>query len=140
MSIWIIFMKKTPSVPLSLFLPVLLTILAGCGRLQEPVVLDTGGMRHVIEMEASNFSFAPNNLQAHRDDTLLLRLNNSTGAEHNITIRGPAGEIVSSMDLPAGKTTSVSLGLSRAGEYTFYCDKPFHGPLGMRGRITAVPL
>jgi len=36
------------------------------------------------------------------------------------------------------KTAEIRITLSEAGEYNFYCDKPFHSSFGMKGQIEVV--
>jgi plastocyanin len=89
-----------------------------------------------VAVEASSFEFRPNAIRARAGETLLLRVKNTAGMEHNLTVLDPQGKIVAGVDLPAGQTTEVRLPPLAAGTYPFYCDKPLHPSFGMKGEIT----
>lgn len=121
----------------SLVLVGLAAMLAGCARPQKEVVLAPGDK--VIEMKASSFGFDPNLIRARQGDRLILVVENVSGMRHNITLKNPAGDIVFSEDLPAHETVRTEISLPQVGEYSFYCDKPMHPALGMKGRLVAEP-
>lgn len=110
-------------------------MIAGCVGLQEQVVLAPEPKEQVVAMRASSFYFEPNNLKAYAGDTVIFKVQNLSGIGHNFTITGIGGEIVAEVDLPANETTEVKVGFKEAGNYKFYCDKPFHTTLGMQGQV-----
>ncbi len=120
----------------------LLVLLAGCGGHKQVVnVTPAAGQKMsvemTLEMKASSFDFAPSVIIAQKGSTLVLNITNVSGEAHNITVKNPAGKIIKSEDLPAHKTVTVQIRLATAGFYPFYCDKPFHTTLGMKGHIEA---
>lgn len=86
-------------------------------------------------MEASSFDFKPNYIQAHQGDRIVFEIKNVSDSEHDFTIKNPRGEILKSVDLPPHATVNVPIAVDEAGTYPFYCDKPFHSSLGMKGKV-----
>jgi plastocyanin len=113
-------------------------MLAGCGGLQKQVALAPEKTEQVVQMKASSFSFEPNNLKAYAGDTVDFKIENLSGRAHNLTMAAPGGETIKDVDLPAYETTDIKVTLTTAGTYEFYCNKPFHKSLGMKGQVVAV--
>ena len=113
----------------------LLAIVA-CARLGAPVTAKSPEEgKRLIHLEASSFKFKPNNIRVPEPGPLTLAVENISDAEHNITIKNPKGHVLKSVNLPPKKKISVTLDLTDPGKYEFYCDKPFHDTLGMKGQI-----
>jgi uncharacterized cupredoxin-like copper-binding protein len=108
----------------------------GCSHVQAPVkpTVAEGG-KQVVEMKASSFSFDPNNIEAKQGETLTIKVRNVSSSAHNLTIKDPKGKIVQSVDLPPNETVTMAVELPEAGTYEFYCNKPLHTTLGMKGEI-----
>lgn len=90
-----------------------------------------------IKME--NFRFEPDTVRARKGESMTLRLVNTAGFGHNMTILTPSGQRLVSIDVPARESASLKITLSEAGTYPFYCNRTFHSFLGMNGRIEAAP-
>ncbi len=88
-----------------------------------------------IDMRAGDFAFAPNILKVKGTGSITLRINNDSGTAHDLTIRDPAGKVMTKVELPPGKTATATVSLAAPGIYKFDCSKPFHATLGMTGRI-----
>lgn len=123
-------------VPLAIFYVAAFLALAGCatGQSGKSVVSVPKG-QEAVAIEASNFNFQPNEIQLSKKGTLKLNVKNTSSATHNITIKNPRGEVIKSVDIPVGETVPVTVDLPEAGVYEFYCNKPFHAAMGMKGRI-----
>jgi plastocyanin len=115
---------------------IILTVAACAGVQQKPVVLEPGEKTLLIKVE--NFKFEPNDIKANRGDVLTVRLENAASAKHNLTIKSPQGATLVSVDIPAMGTISVKVTLAETGTYHFYCAKPFHSTMGMKGTIEVV--
>lgn len=114
--------------------------LSGCLVLQTPVMSrPSEGLERTVEMQAAEYAFDPNNIEALEGDQIRFLVTNADDKEHNITFTDPAGEQLESRDLPPQTTVRIHLTLMKPGKYKFSCNKPFHGMLGMKGQITAVP-
>ena len=114
----------------------LLFALSSCSHLQAPVKPKASeGKTKVVEMAASSFGFDPNNIEASQGDLLVILVINRSSISHNLTIKDPQGRVIQSVELPEKQTVRVELGLALAGTYDFYCDKPLHPALGMKGQI-----
>ena len=113
---------------------VMVLAVAACASVQQkPTVIESGEKTLVIKVES--FKFEPNDIKAHRGDILTLKLENIASVEHNLTIKTPQGATLVSVDIPAKDTVSVGINLAENGIYPFYCDKPLHPTLGMKGKI-----
>jgi uncharacterized cupredoxin-like copper-binding protein len=111
-----------------------------CARLQAPVKPTAAeGGKQVVDMKASNFSFDPNNIEAKPGETLLFKITNLSSIAHNLTIKDPKGQIMQTADLPPNETVTMAVALPEAGTYQFYCNKPLHATLGMKGEIQVRP-
>jgi plastocyanin len=118
----------------------ILFITASCSRVQAPIKPTVAeGDKQVVEMKASSFSFDPNNIEAKQGDTLLIKIRNVSSTAHNLTLKDPKGRIIQSADLPPNETVTMAVELPVAGTYEFYCDKPLHPTLGMKGKIQVGP-
>jgi uncharacterized cupredoxin-like copper-binding protein len=102
-------------------------------RDQGVVAFRSGGTSDRIENE-------PRNREGKVDGpgTLPLHIKNVSSMEHNFTLKNPEGEIIKSVNLPEGETVTVEIDLPRPGTYPFYCDRPFHASLGMKGVVKVV--
>lgn len=86
-------------------------------------------------MTASNFKFEPAVIQARVGDNLSLEIRNTASGAHNFTLKDPKGQILKSYDLPPNQKITVRVSLREPGVYEFFCDKPFHSTMGMKGRL-----
>jgi plastocyanin len=123
-------------IPLASFYVAALLALAGCatGQSGKSVVSVPKG-QEAVAMEASDFNFQPSEIQLTKKGTFKLNVKNTSSATHNITIKNPRGEVIRSVDIPVGETVPVTVDLPEVGVYEFYCDKPLHATMGMKGRI-----
>jgi len=112
---------------------------AGCAARGEPAKLTAAPGKKTVPMTASNFKFDPSAIEALKGDKLVFEIRNASSAAHNFTIKDPGGRIIESVDLPGNQTVSVEISLREAGIYEFYCDKPFHPTMGMKGRVKSLP-
>ena len=122
-----------------MLLAVVLAIV-GCTGLGTPVTVKSPEVGStVIHLKASSFEFEPNNIRVPKSGPLTLEVENISGTEHNITIKNPEGQVLKSFSLPPKKTISETVDLFGPGKYEFYCDRPFHAILGMKGQIQVGP-
>jgi plastocyanin len=110
--------------------------LSSCSHLHAPVKpMASEGKTKVVEMAASSFEFDPNNIEASQGDLLVIMVMNHSSISHNLTVKDPQGRVIQSVGLPEKQTVRIELALTLAGTYEFYCDKPLHPALGMKGQI-----
>ncbi len=116
-----------------------LLFILGCASRQPQVeaVLTQG--EKTIDMKVSSYEFKPNNIKANQGDTIVLNITNISGSQHNFTIKDPGGKIIHNVELLPNKTEHVRITFTEKGTYDFYCDKPFHPTLGMKGRVEVGP-
>lgn len=116
-----------------------LFVLGACaGGQEKPQEVSAKAGERKIAMTASSFKFEPSAIRVKGTGPLVMEVKNVAGIEHNVTVKGPAGKVLKSADLPANSTTKVDLTLSEKGTYEFYCDKTMHTTLGMKGVIEVV--
>jgi plastocyanin len=111
------------------------TLLTSCAGVRGPAVRPTED--GLVVIRAENYRFTPDLIEVETGTPVILHVANITGTTHNITIEDPEGLVLIDHDLPARSALSIELNLERPGAYPFYCDKPLHPTLGMRGRIVA---
>jgi plastocyanin len=129
--------KTLRTLSLSIF-AVLILAAAGCAGRATPVKMTAAPGKKTVAMTAGNFKFEPSAIEALRGDTLVFEIANTSSTTHNFTIKDPGGHIIESVDLPGKKSVSVEIPLPEPGTYEFYCDKPFHPAMGMKGRVHAL--
>jgi uncharacterized cupredoxin-like copper-binding protein len=116
----------------------LLFVLSACAGLQQQVTVGSVEGAKTIAMEASSFKFTPNNIKGYQGDELTIKITNVSDVGHDFTMKDPQGQIIKSVALPSKQTVEIKITLSEAGEYDFYCDKPFHSSFGMKGQVEVV--
>ena len=122
----------------SLFLPILLLLAPGCsGSPEVPRETSFPPEGSMVVLKAKNYSFTPVFLHARAGEDLLLEVENLSRSDHNLTVEGPEGRTIRSVDLPAREKIVVKIRLKRRGKYPFYCDQPLHATMGMKGAIAA---
>jgi plastocyanin len=113
----------------------LLIIVSACAHLQAPISAEEG--RNVVEMTVSDFKFEPNNITARPGATITFRIHNVSGTTHNFTLKDPDGSMMQNVDIPPKGSVDVKATFSKAGTYTFHCNKTGHSELGMKGQVVA---
>jgi len=109
-------------------------IVAACaGAPQKPVSLGAG--ERELSMKVDSLYFEPNYIKAHRGDILTIKMESVARIDHNLTIQTPQGKTLLRVDIPAKGTATAKVNLAEVGTYNFYCDKPLHAGMGMKGRI-----
>jgi plastocyanin len=117
---------------------VFVLILFSCAELQKQVILDQEKKENITVVKVHNYKFEPNNFFTYEGTTILFKIENVTISEHNFTLTDPEGAVIEDVDIPRDKTIEIKVTFSRTGIYNFYCNKPFHSALGMKGQIEVV--
>ncbi|MDT7537861.1 MAG: Cupredoxin-like domain [Actinomycetota bacterium] len=79
----------------------------------------------------NNFVFAPAALTGSPGQKLTIHLTNSSGTEHNFTLKDQK----LNTDVGSGKNADVTVTVPASGQLTFVCE--YHASKGMQGTITA---
>ena len=108
---------------------------SACAGLQKQVTVDHTERERTVMMKAGNFKFEPNNILTYRGDTINFEVENVSDAEHNFTVTDPEGDVLQSVDIPAGKKVNIAVTFSEDGIYHFHCNEFLHSFLGMKGRV-----
>jgi uncharacterized cupredoxin-like copper-binding protein len=83
-----------------------------------------------VDVEASNFQFAPSRIDVGKGEEIALALQSADGP-HDFAVDG-LGLVA---DVSGGETTKQRLRVDAAGTYTFYCTIPGHRDGGMEGSL-----
>jgi uncharacterized cupredoxin-like copper-binding protein len=100
----------------------------------------------VINIQLSEYKFAPMQLTLERGQAYLLHLTNSGGKSHDLSAKaffqtvalapGSAAKVKDgAFDLDEGESADIALTPQKAGTYEMHCTHPFHSMLGMKGQI-----
>ncbi len=122
----------------ALLIAALFAIFSCAGR-QHRVEAVAGQDQKTISMSASSYKFEPNSIKANQGDTIVLSITNVSDKQHNFTIKDPSGKVIQSVELLPKQTVPVKVSFPEKGTYDFYCNKPFHPTLGMKGSIQVGP-
>jgi uncharacterized cupredoxin-like copper-binding protein len=99
-----------------------------------------------INVELSEYKFAPMQLTLDHGQAYVLHLTNSGGKAHDLSAKnffqtvalatGSAVKVKNgAVDLDAGESVDVALTPQKPGTYEMHCTHPFHEMLGMKGQI-----
>ena len=111
---------------------VLAGVLSACAGASHRA-LDVEGNQ--VTILADSFSFNPSVIRVEPDTVLEITLENVAALGHNLAIKDPDGRTIVNQDVAAGASERIRVKLERPGIYEFYCDKPLHPSLGMKGEI-----
>jgi len=89
---------------------------------------DVTGMSSVT-IAADNFYFDPSILKGTPGQRLTITINNTTGTEHNFTVKSQHVD----SDIEDGKSATVTVTLPSSGTISFYCE--YHKALAMAGGL-----
>jgi plastocyanin len=120
----------------------LATVLAvlSCARMQTPVeVRTTDQGEKSITITASSFKFEPSHIVTRQGDALNINIENVSSTDHNFSMKDPRGNIMMSEDVPAKGMVEVKVTLKEPGTYEFFCHRPLHPTLGMKGLLEVRP-
>ena len=117
----------------------ILLIIGACASSQKATKVSlVGDEKDIVEVTADSFNFNPSLIETKSKDTIFLKITNISSGSHNFTIKNPTGEVIQDVELPPNKTITLEVNLKKPGTYEFYCDKPFHRMLGMKGSIEVI--
>ena len=107
------------------------------GKVQR--VVDPSSDRN-ITITARSFNFYPEHIVINGPAQVTFNIENRANLlSHNFSVNDPDGKLILSVDIPKGKTVSVNISFTRPGKYEFFCNKPLHTQLGMKGLIEVTP-
>ncbi|MEO8208445.1 MAG: cupredoxin domain-containing protein [Chloroflexota bacterium] len=84
---------------------------------------------------ASEFAFAPNEIQIRAGETVNIVLDNRGAVYHDLTISDPSFVLTAD---PAGRSAGA-LTVAEPGRYRFICSVPGHEGAGMSGTLVVGP-
>ena len=100
----------------------------------------------VINIQLSEYKFAPMQLTLEHGQAYVLHLTNTGGKAHDLSAKaffetvalapGSAAKVKGGdVDLDEGESVDVALTPQKPGAYEMHCTHPFHSMLGMKGQI-----
>ena len=117
---------------------ILLSIGACTGTQNATKVSIVGDKKGTVEVTADNFHFEPSIIEVKSGDPIFLEVTNISSGTHNLTVKDLDGQVIQNVELPANNTIDVELHFKQPGTYEFYCDKPFHKTMGMKGQFDVI--
>ncbi len=115
------------------------------GKEEEVVLIpDASGVQRVT-MIADSYFYKPDRLVVRAGHPVEVTLISQTVlTPHNFVIKEPAAGIDVNQNVPAGETVKVRFTPTKAGVYSFYCDKKLlffksHRDKGMEGSLKVEP-
>jgi uncharacterized cupredoxin-like copper-binding protein len=103
---------------------------------QEPAATAGAGSAQTIEIDATDFAFAPSTIELDAPGTYTFVVTNSGQAPHALEIDGNGIEQETETIEPGAKT-ELTVEITEAGEYEIYCPVAGHRDMGMEGTINA---
>jgi uncharacterized cupredoxin-like copper-binding protein len=100
----------------------------------------------VINVQLSEYKYAPMQLTLDHGQAYVLHLTNSGGKSHDLSAKAffqtvavaPASAAKvkdGDVDLDEGESVDIALTPQKPGTYEMHCTHPFHAMLGMKGQI-----
>ena len=111
----------------------LVALLAGCGSDDGADSGEAGGSGEAVEITATDFALAPENVTVAASGETTFRLVNNGGTEHALEVEGNGVEEETSPIGP-GESAELTVQLD-AGEYELYCPIDGHRAMGMEGTL-----
>jgi plastocyanin len=88
-----------------------------------------------ISIAAADFSLDPSKIQIDQPGTYTIQLTNNGKTGHALEVEGQGVEEKTDTINP-GDTTQLTVEITKAGTYEFYCPVDGHRALGMEGTLT----
>jgi uncharacterized cupredoxin-like copper-binding protein len=93
------------------------------------------GGTSTIDLSMTDFELNPSDPTVPAGE-VTINATNDGQAPHNIEVEGPSGEQELESDLSPGDSGTLTVDLSKPGNYEWYCPVGNHRDLGMEGEIT----
>jgi plastocyanin len=97
-----------------------------------------GGGGQTLQLKADpngGLSYQEKSLSA-KTGGATIDLDNPAQIDHDVCVESPSGDQLGCSDIVAAGKTTLSVDLSQAGDYTFYCSVDQHRAAGMEGTLT----
>jgi len=94
-----------------------------------------GAAGETVDITMTDFEFDPSDPTV-KPGEVTFDVTNDGETLHNMEVEGPSGEAELPEDLQPGDRDELSVDLSEAGTYRFYCPVGNHEDLGMVGEVT----
>ena len=115
-------------------------LIAGCGSASSSssssssstTAAATGGAAGAVSLTETEFKLTPASPSIAKTGQVTIDVRNSGKITHALAVLTPSG-IVRTSDIAPGGSTTLTVNVSKAGSYTFYCPIDHHRQLGMHG-------
>jgi plastocyanin len=84
---------------------------------------------------SGNLAYQEKSLSA-KTGSATIDLDNSAQIDHDVCVESPSGGDLGCSDVVAAGKATLSVDLSKPGDYTFYCSVDQHREAGMEGTLT----
>jgi len=92
----------------------------------------TGRPSARVSLTETEFRITPSTPAVARPGTIAIRVHNHGTVTHALAIEGPNG-IIRTADIPPGGSATLTVRITQAGRYAFFCPIDGHIRLGMHG-------
>ncbi len=132
--------------PLAAALAVGALAIAGCGGDDDgdgastgaaestPASTEAGGAAGTVKLSETEFKIDPANPAVKKAGRVTFDVKNDGQVVHALEVEGPNGEAETD-SIPAGKSATLTVDLSKAGTYEMYCPIGNHKEMGMKGTV-----
>lgn len=114
-------------------------LLAGCGDDNDETTSAGGAATQsaggqTVDISETDYKLDPSDPTV-RAGTVSFKVTNDGAVDHNLEVEGPEGEQELEQDLAPGESGTLTVDLSKPGNYEFYCPVGDHRDRGMEGEI-----
>lgn len=106
---------------------------AGCARRGAGPQAGGAGKTQAVTVKAAGMKFDPTVIATTPGTKLTITFNNTDTVEHNLTIPQLNAKMP---NVPAGKSQTLDVTVTRAGEFDVICTVPGHRESGMLGKLS----
>jgi uncharacterized cupredoxin-like copper-binding protein len=128
--------------PAALILAVVVAVAAGCGGSKKSSGTQTAGATtspavkgNTITIAETDFKLTPNKIAISKAGTYTINGDNKGGTSHAIAISGNGVQMIGATVAPGG-TSTITVDITKPGDYDLYCPVANHKELGMNGTLT----
>jgi len=94
-----------------------------------------GKATETVNLSETDFKLNPANPSVAKPGTVQIKVKNDGQTEHSLEVEGPKGEKELEPSLQPGDSGTLTVDLSKAGRYEWYCPIDGHKQMGMKGEI-----
>ena len=95
----------------------------------------SGGASSQLTLSESEFKISPATPVVAHPGAITITVKNTGKVTHALAVQTPSG-VARTRDIAPGQTATLTVNITKAGHYTFFCPIDSHRQLGMQGMLT----